>query len=42
MNRRRMGAGILIILMGIATIAMPVSSLSSSDESMQHGMHNRQ
>jgi sulfite exporter TauE/SafE len=40
MNRKRIGAGLLIILMGIATIAMPVMKLSSSDDAMQHGMHN--
>ena len=42
MSRRRMGAGLLIILMGIATIAMPIMKLSNSADSMQHGMHNRQ
>ncbi len=42
MNRRRVGAGLLIILMGIATIAMPIMKLSNSAESMHHGMHNRQ
>ena len=42
MNHRRMGAGLLIILMGIATIAMPIMKLSESSGSMHHGMHNRQ
>ena len=42
MSRRRMGAGLLIILMGIATIAMPIMKMSNSADSMQHGMHNRQ
>ena len=42
MNRRRVGAGLLIILMGIATIAMPIKTLSDSADSMHHGMHNRQ
>jgi len=36
------GAGLLIILMGIATIAMPIKTLSDSADSMHHGMHNRQ
>jgi len=39
MSRKRMGAGLLIVLLGIATIAMPVMKLSSSDEPMQHGTH---
>lgn len=39
MNRKRRGAGILIVLIGVATIAMPVMKLTGSqDHSMQeHG-----
>ena len=40
MSRRRVGAGVLIILMGIATTAMPIMKLSDSADSMHHGMHN--
>ena len=39
MSRRRVGAGLLIIALGLATIAMPVMKLSNSGESVQHGMH---
>ena len=39
MSRKRVGAGLLIVALGIATIAMPAMKLSSSGESMQHGMH---
>jgi sulfite exporter TauE/SafE len=42
MSRKRVGAGLLIVLIGIATIAMPVMKLSSSDQPMQHGMHSTQ
>ena len=36
MGRNRIGAGILIIVLGIATIAMPVMKLTQSDGGMQH------
>lgn len=36
MSRRRVGAGLLIILLGIATIAMPVMKLSQPEGAMQH------
>jgi sulfite exporter TauE/SafE len=39
MSRRRVGAGLLIVALGLATIAMPVMKLSNSGESMQHSMH---
>ncbi len=43
MSRRRLGAGLLIVLLGLATVAMPISSLSGSGSHMQHGesMHSR-
>lgn len=37
MGQKRFGAGLLIILIGIATIAMPVMKLTSSDADMPHG-----
>ena len=40
MSRRRVGAGLLIVALGLATIAMPVMKLSGPGESMQHGMHD--
>ena len=39
MSRKRVGAGLLIVLIGIATIAMPVMKLSSSGAGPQHSMH---
>ena len=36
MSRRRLGAGLLIVLIGIATIAMPVMTLSGPQD---HSMH---
>ncbi|MEJ2273629.1 MAG: sulfite exporter TauE/SafE family protein [Woeseiaceae bacterium] len=40
MGGQRFGAGLLIILIGIATIAMPVMKFASSDADMQHGNHS--
>ena len=40
MSGKRLGAGLLIILIGIATIAMPVMKLSGSQEHSGHGGHN--
>jgi len=40
MARKRFGAGLLIVLIGVATIAMPLTSLvgrGNHDESMNHG-----
>jgi len=37
MGGKRLGAGLLIVLIGIATIAMPVVKLSNSAAGMQHG-----
>ena len=37
MRRRRRGAGLLIILLGLATLAMPVMKLSTTSDSGQHG-----
>lgn len=36
MNRRRLGAGLLIVLIGLATVAMPMMTLSGSRD---HSMH---
>jgi len=37
MSRRRLGAGLLIILLGLATLAMPVMKLAATSGSGQHG-----
>jgi sulfite exporter TauE/SafE len=39
MNGKRLGAGLLIVLLGLATIAMPVMKFTSSDEQMDHSQH---
>lgn len=39
MSGKRVGAGLLIVALGIATIAMPVMNLSSSGDPMHHDMH---
>jgi sulfite exporter TauE/SafE len=39
MSGKRLGAGLLIILLGLATIAMPVMKFTSSNEQMQHSHH---
>lgn len=39
MSGKRLGAGLLIILIGIATIAMPVMKLSGSQEQSGHSGH---
>ena len=35
-----MGAGLLIVLLGLATIAMPVMKLTGSQDHSGHGGHN--
>lgn len=40
MSGKRMGAGILIIVLGLATIAMPVMKLSGAQEHSGHSGHN--
>ena len=37
MNRRRLGAGLLVVFIGLATIAMPVMKLSGSQDHSMHG-----
>jgi len=37
MSRKRLGAGLLIILLGIATIAMPIMTMTATQD---HSMHN--
>jgi len=37
---KRLGAGLLIIVLGLATIAMPVMKFTSSSEQMQHSHHS--
>ena len=37
MSRHRLGAGLLIILLGLATLAMPVMKLAATSGSGQHG-----
>ncbi len=39
MSGKRLGAGLLIVVLGLATIAMPVMKLTLSGESMDHGSH---
>ncbi len=39
MSRRRLGAGLLIVLLGLATLAMPVMNLSGPAQSMNHSHH---
>ena len=36
MSRNRIGAGLLIVMLGLATIAMPVMSVSQTGDTMQH------
>jgi len=40
MSRRRLGAGLLIILLGLLTVAMPVMKITASDDSAPHGYHS--
>jgi sulfite exporter TauE/SafE len=40
MSGKRLGAGLLIIILGLATIAMPVMKLSGSQEHSGHSGHN--
>ena len=39
MSGKRLGAGLLIVVLGLATIAMPVMKLTQSGNSMDHGGH---
>jgi len=39
MSGKRMGAGLLIIVLGLATIAMPVMKFTASDGGMDHSHH---
>lgn len=39
MSGKRLGAGLLIVVLGLATIAMPVMKFTSSNEQMQHSHH---
>ena len=40
MNGKRLGAGLLIILLGLATIAMPAMKLAGTQEDSGHSGHN--
>ncbi len=40
MSGKRLGAGLLIILIGLATIAMPVMKLSGQGHKMDHSQHS--
>lgn len=42
MSGKRLGAGLLIIVLGLATIAMPVMKFTSPGGEMQHGGHAMQ
>jgi len=42
MSRRRLGAGLLIVILGLATLAMPVAKLAGSEGHAQHGEHSMQ
>ena len=39
MSRKRLGAGLLIVLIGLLTLAMPVMKLSGNMEKGTHGEH---
>ena len=39
LSGKRLGAGLLIVVIGLATIAMPVMKFTSSDQPMQHSHH---
>lgn len=39
MNRRRLGTGLLIVVLGLATLAMPVMKLSGPAQPMNHSQH---
>jgi len=41
MSGKRLGAGLLIIVLGLATIAMPVMKFTRADRQMDHGQHGR-
>ena len=40
MSGKRLGAGLLIVLIGLATIAMPVMKISGSGQKMDHSQHS--
>ena len=40
MSRKRLGAGLLIILLGLLTLAMPVMKLSGGPDSATHSQHS--
>jgi len=40
MSRRRLGAGLLIVILGLATLAMPVGKLAGAEGHAQHGEHS--
>ena len=40
MSRRRLGAGLLIVILGLATLAMPVAKLAGAEGHAQHGEHS--
>ena len=40
MSRRRLGAGFLIILIGLLTLAMPVMKFSAGPDDTTHGQHS--
>lgn len=42
MSRRRLGAGLLIVILGLATLAMPVAKLAGAQGHAQHGEHSMQ
>jgi len=42
MSRRRLGAGLLIVILGLATLAMPVAKLAGAEGHAQHGEHSMQ
>jgi sulfite exporter TauE/SafE len=39
MSRRRMGAGLLIVLIGVLTLAMPVMKFSGDPDNAMHSEH---
>lgn len=39
-NRNRLASGLLIVVLGIATMAMPISNLFGTDDNLGHGHHD--
>ncbi len=40
MSRKRLGAGLLIVLLGLLTLAMPIMKISAGPDDRTHGQHS--